>query len=910
MFGRDDLIRDVVRSAAPLVVLRGDSGIGKSGILEAAQVMDRDALTPGVADVFSVDGSVQGAFLDRLSAVVTEMLVNSNDPIRQRTLFDFVTALIATTASALPKIIGVAIVDQVRLKLGDGVVEMFGDIWTDAWASSSGSIQARIAAFRGTDLATELLNVADEVVRLTGATHLSIALDQVECLSEGDIRLLADMARKSSSSVRIRAAVVDAVPRGQRAADLLLGLGSDCVVVHTVLPLEEDAIREWLRAEDLDEAMAQEIRRLTSGYPLYIGDAVSHLRSGGHLGNLTTSERFGSLVEQRWEELDSPARIAARRLCLFDRPPELDVILALLNVDPADWWDIADRLHQARLFTQTVEELPWFHDQRRRWVLERLSIDERRHYASEAIPVVVENLNSQTGWRYCSSLAVLVQEAKDAVGNQLLVAVARLTDRELSVAAALLELYAPQKPAVSAQAALGYAARRFGFDGALIDALNALADVGLCAVAANDWHAVVVPITEVSVVAAIVGSTQIRFGITTIPALASVIWDSCIAPLAKPFEMALYGVGSPRPGEIVEELNSFRLRATGQIRPQFFGCALMGEYSGVDLYGVVSTNETYPPAAVEQLRTARAEVLGRTFSVSTVLEWPSPRLRSERWLAAVSDVLRRHVGSGPNESLSVADEVALTAKTWEAMRSGMDHTERLATGCVHPAHFYYSDHQAGQTVLTVRGLPAGVTALDRPPAVAFNDPYTFLRLRYELQLDASVHVERIRDGRNLDSLHPAELVGKEIAARTRQFNRLLPRTRVHLNPDELKVWVLEQLQLRHNDSALLSQAFNLEAPVPKHIFLAACPPWHGDLFPIPGAMYLLDDSDEMRFEYAILRSSAPNDLYDEFREAFPDAPNSSPALSELSRALAELTGYEEGDLWMLDSARSVGLIPT
>ena len=167
---------------------------------------------------------------------------------------------------------------------------------------------------------------------------------------------------------------------------------------------------------------------------------------------------------------------------MIGRPLPVQLVLETLEVGESDWFNTVDTLKSERIFTQTVDGQPWFHEQRRRWLVDSLSPTERQSGAARIIPAVSELAQSQVGWRYGPTLAELIEEAGTEIVDPDFKRLSVLSDSELAIAAALLELDSTRSNPTDAAAALAHARRFFGADGDLVAALERLTLAGLTAV--------------------------------------------------------------------------------------------------------------------------------------------------------------------------------------------------------------------------------------------------------------------------------------------------------------------------------------------------------------------------------------------------------------------------------------------
>ena len=914
LFGRGTLLAEVVRCRAPLLVLSGDSGIGKSALLRQAQLDAEDSLAPEPIEVYASDSAVQQAVLDALSSAVAMLL--SEEPWRgQRvTVVDFLKRLLSRGTSEARRIVALALIGRVRERYGEATIEALGTVWHEARAASDAALAKRVASARDRNVAQELTALADELRNVSGRRHLIIALDCLEALPDGEVRVLSDVARIAPDGVLFRVAVMDTSPAGATVIRTLRAAADKSASFIQVSPLDAGGIREFLKAAHLDGALATEVLRLTGGYPLHAGDAVLHLSRGGALHDLTVNRDFGSVIDQGWADIEPSARQIARQLCLLERPLPLAALLDLLAVSDAEWWDAVDRLKTIRVFTHVVDEIPWFHEQRRRWLIDQLAEPELRAYAARIVPIVVGLVSEPTAWRYCPTLAALVEAAGNDVENNKLSAVAGLTREELAVAGALLELSERTEPAMDAQAALDHARHNFSVNGGLVEALHRLEELGLAVVRSNDRAAAAVPVFDAPLAATIAGFCQRRLGRMPIPMLASFIWGAVLGPLAAPFEFGTYGIGSPRPGTLANNLNVTQMRSTGIIGPGFYGCVAYGEHRSTQIYAVASTQRDQVKSLAEAWRGAHAEVGDGTFVVHDVVEYPSPRLRTQRWAIAADDLLGRDARFERDVGLELKDELHIAARIYQAARRRLTHDERLAAGLTEPMHLFFAEDDGHSTVVHVRGLSPGVTRIDDLGRWSFQDPYAFLRLAEALNLPNDASIDHMSFGGRVDRSHPLRKFAEEARARLLEYNRDQPRVDINLASGYLEQWLEPLLEERYQDALSMHNAVadeHLSVPTKLEVFIITSPVPEDSPIGTPPATVATRPSDRSRVNYALLDKPIEGWGHAELSSQFSLPANGSfSGYASVEDAIANLAGYDRDDVSAFRSLRELGLLRT
>lgn len=113
----------------------------------------------------------------------------------------------------------------------------------------------------------------------------------------------------------------------------LAGIGAQIV---EVLHLNLDTIRSWLRDANVNAPSPEVFLRVTSGYPLFMVEAISGARAGLRIENIQTAFASQELMRTSWNQLCVHAKTAARKLAAFNESPPDDFIRTV-GVDPPRW---------------------------------------------------------------------------------------------------------------------------------------------------------------------------------------------------------------------------------------------------------------------------------------------------------------------------------------------------------------------------------------------------------------------------------------------------------------------------------------------------------------------------------------------------------------------------------------------
>jgi len=662
-YGRDDTARALARSRAPVVLLTGDSGVGKSVVLQAAQEFAAadGEITPTPRTVRHSGGILQVALLEALGDAVTRIVQKQGRASEVANLLvEAAKRLARDRGQELAKVIGKELLSIVKGRLGPDAGKAFEDYARQLKSAADENLGARLTAAVDPGVAVLIVDFAREVCDIAGEHEVMLALDGGERLRDEDLRLLADLQETLPARLRVRIAFSTNTTANRAASDALCASGA---AEFALDGLDTDVIAQWLSDEGLDETMAADVHRVTGGYPLHVGDLVSHLQAGGSVQDAPLNELFAKRTKEAWNGLDVDVAKHARALCVLADPLPADRLPAFLGLDAATYGEVEDRLWRSRIFSVDVNEQRWFHEQRRRFLSEVVLRDDERGRACERAADELYSLLSETNDRQLvAPLAELVCSSPSMLQrDEQLAAAAALSPDELAVAAALMELIEPNGTgAIDGDVLLRYAARTFGAEGDLITSLQTLKQRGLAAFATKSGHALVAPrMRSVLVGATLAGRAATELRRMPIPQAASAVFAE-IASRAEPFTKACYGFGSPSAATLSEyavDLHRPEPRDRVISRPEPGSNLLVrGDFAGRPLYAAISfPDEPARDNAHPRLVGLAGQIFDEQYSVTDVLAHPSHVVPSRRFLNAA-------------ERLGTAHAVAQSARRAEADR--------------------------------------------------------------------------------------------------------------------------------------------------------------------------------------------------------------------------------------------------
>jgi hypothetical protein len=802
VYGRTELIQRIARSQAPVTLIVGDSGIGKSTVLTGAQEASDDAIAPQPRTLPLAGGVLQRAFLEALGDAVAELAADQGSAaaIGER-LVNAARKLAEDRAHGLAIALGKELLGVVKARLGPDVGDAVADYIRQLKTTGDESLAARISAAADPGVVSLLIAFCHEVGDLAHRRSVLLALDAGERLRGEDIRLLGEVSEALPDAVRIRVAMSTHTPAHQEKADQLR---IEAVSIVQVPPLDEPAVGAWLGAEGLPRELALDVLRATSGYALHIGDLVQHLRAGGAIADVPLNRQFFDRTMEAWNALDRHAKAAVRRLCVFGAPLPAERTERMLELNPSERAQLEDDLLRSRIFSEEVNGRPWFHEQRRQVLLTQvLSNGERAEASADAVEELLALGQQTESFERVAELAGLVGNAVRllAADEQLASAVA-LDEDELAIAGALLELIDAEDPAVLGDVLLVYARETFG--GAnLVDALQRLGKRGLVAIVedADAGAVAVVPYWHKPLVmTALIGRCMNELGRMPVPSVARALFQSEILPRLGRFETGKLGLGWGSAAALAEEIPNLRQPTSGLVVvTSDLGANLLirAAYAGRPMYGVFTFGSAeLRDQAHQAVAGFSTEVLGEPLHVTTVLDHPLDPVPARRFLRAAERLTGENFFASTTLTLDapLQQEEAMRRKA-QALRLIRDRCgaeERLAAQLEQPTGLAWSRETTdeGEQLIEVeiRGGREGVEEVDLQPAYVPGNPFEAFRLGDELKLSPGERIARntVHHSREPSRQDPVLEVISLLHQRSRAFNRAQKRSpEVGLEPASL-----------------------------------------------------------------------------------------------------------------------------
>jgi hypothetical protein len=934
IYGREAFVEALARSRAPVTLLCGDSGVGKSTVLAVAQEAAADAVAPRPHTILRSGGALQFALLQALGDTVAAYVIAQGRASEiAGYIAEIADRLALEGARELAKVIGRELLAFVRGRVGDDVGKAFAAYLEELKSPIDEPLLARLTAAVDPGVAGLVLDFAGEVCARLGGQQIVLALDDGDRLNDEDVRLLADLAERLPDCLRLHVAFSTRTSAHRERVERLL-TSSNSIAEQQIVGLGTDSIATWLADEGLDPDAAAEVARITGGYALHVGDLLAHLKQGGSTEDAPRNELFARHTNEAWQSLSLEVARHARALCVFSDPLPHDRVLSLLGLDAAAWGEVQDRLWRARIFSVEVNGQRWFHEQRRQYLVnEVLGAHERAEASAHAVQALHTLVKDEGMVERLSELATLAKAATPLLqADNYLAAAVALEPDELALAASLIELIEPSEPAVRGDVLLDYARSVFGARGDLIQALRRLGQRDLVVVAQDEsGAAAVAPYwgSELAV-ATVAGRAVRKLGRLPVTRAATTVFELEVRPRLGLFTAAHLGLGRPSMRKLSEMAVGLQRPSPGFIGSFDLGSNLLvrGDYAGRELYGAVTfSSATERDAARQRLDGLSGEVFGQRFEIGDLLPHPVDHVPSRRFLEAAGRLTGKTIGSPAfaSQHISLSLEKPLApeesprrkAAVLHAVRERSSELERMAARLDEPIGYAYIDQDKSIMEIEIRGGREGVEEPHAEAGLRWGDPYLTFRLAELLTLQPGEYITHLSTHFGTVLHDPAIDVLGSLHWNAAQFNRHQGHRRrrtVVLAVDWLEQALTQAAKRNLGDARALARAApvgeTIRPPEPRTTYLLielnrprsdAVPGLHSI------AHYLLvpnpegEESVNVTLAYRVEENPQSQDtkaLFAWFEQLhLPGAPDSYiHGVSDLSYLLAGMLGHTESEI--------------
>lgn len=799
VFGRDRELATVQAQTSGIVVLAGDSGVGKSTMLASLSHPWRRGVLVGAPVVLrSIQGSLQAAIAEALGDCLHQFTVDNPQDAREiwATLKATAGRLAAATGRHGGELVVARAFEFVESKLGKDASKVLRGVLSEVLTPDSARLEDRLGALVLPDTAADLVEIANEVARHT-ESQVVVLLDAGERLTAEDRGLLAEVASAlRGCPIVVVVCVNSSIVEG---ADLVRLVEARDADVLRVGAMSWEHIYEWLESENVPQVSWNYIAHASSGYPLFISLAIGLVHSGSVVNIAQIPPSFRALLEAGWRSLEPGLQKVATRLAVFADPPSDEFLQSYLGLDVLEWPIVRRRLLENGAFVKRADGQEWFHERRRYHLWnELLSDSERYAVSSEAIESIRTRLES-TGvierW-VTPALPIVGRNTRPSGENKYLRALFALGDDELAILWSLLEVVEPNGERgefAETVELVRYASMRAGFTGDPLAAIENLVRHEMAYTAANDHSAIICPVLpDAFAKAALIGEIEHRFGVSVSPRFASSAFGAFIRPDMGPFDQAQISLGEGTRANHVAALDGLvKSGDTFRLRTRIHGLAVDIDVDGIPVTSTVlfESDEHRDSARDRVFKRHESGRVGRVRLRSLEI-LPPTRVRYGRYrdiLMGLASMVPGPEFSGPQEIIEWRTHVSSILEIVRAELGDRD-ASALGLGCGFRYLVDASRWPAGFAEYEVTGSAVGgASIIDDAEGILPLDPLLELKLRSRGLLSPAERLTRtsVRSGSALGSSSPFVVVAEMLQERGRRFNRRLPPVLISLDESEL-----------------------------------------------------------------------------------------------------------------------------
>lgn len=738
LIGRGEDVRELVARSAKVLLLAGDSGVGKSEVLRASQFQSKIALAPAPVNLRHAPGSLQRGLLESLASAIADVTEDQSSAERVgRAVVAAAGRVADLQLKELTSGVGRQLLGIVSAHVSPELASLLGSFAHQLITSVDSELSSRINNAGDSDVVDIVCGFATEVREMADGRALVLALDNGDLLDESDRRRMSDLATILPDGVTLRVAFSTWNAQTRDQVDELLQYGVD---VFELDGLREDAIRELLVLAGLPDVWAPKVRQTTNGYALHVAAAIDLLtetRSIAELDGMQQSDVIGATTQRIWRGLNPTEKVAAQRLCAFPAALSAQDIAEYLRVELTVWYTLERSLIDSRVFTGHPA---WFHELRRRYIFsEVLKEDERDSILTDAIAFRKDQLTlpEATVEGLVEYANLVARHSSLLLQNPQISAVMAADRDEVAIAGALIELGEQASTALPAESALLYARQAFRATGDLETALQRLSERGFVHISTDTQSTMVVPIWQSSeVLQLFAGRAASELGRLPTPHLATFVFESALRPALGTFRTAHYGLGSPpvsvlsQQGAQLQRVQRDGSLVFGKLGPNLL---LRCEFDSLPFYAVLAyEDETERDAAASRVKSMSESGADKTLRVVDCLFSPADCVPSLRFFLAFERIRGSslvNAVNGPSShapkldvAISLEDEMRQRALTLETIRSMCSPEELLASSLEFPIGYLYRGTSENGEAIRVIGR-AGAEHLQDESTVPFGSAF-------------------------------------------------------------------------------------------------------------------------------------------------------------------------------------------
>lgn len=798
-----------MRSRAGVILVRGDSGIGKSTFLGSLNADPSSSeLISDVQVLRSTAGSLQNAIA---SALGDCLLQSAEDETRQRLVWESVKSSVLRAATGAKKELGRVLVSRateiVEAKIGREATALIRSVVDEVLLPPRALLEDQLSAFAVADAAEEIGRLVQDVAVATERTLL-LRMDAAERLGRDDRDLLVELATELGGNARLVVTANDQHPEGQELQRLLEGRNSE---PHELGPLPHEDVEAWLIAESVMRNHWSQVIRISDGYPLFIQDAIRLVKAGISLSSIETPRSFQSVFEQSFRRVDAGLQSRIIQIAAFSDPPPDDYLAGLLGLSSLELTVFEQKLVDEGVFIRRPDGVAWFHDRRRDYLWNsRLTAKQRQAVAITLLDSFQGRLREKSGvesWLALSTPAVLAAAGTEDLDPDVS-RVLNTETNELALLASMIELIEPdQNPAAHTREIAAHAATRFSYAGDPIADLEALKTSGMIELASNAYASVAAPVIPSGFAyATLIGEIQHRFGLELVPGRALRSFEAFIKPLLGRFDSAVV----------------FLQRATlSDLSSNFRGSVAKNEdpqrrRSKVGL-GIVLVIDDQPVSVVAHFDDAAERTAARSslvegirsssarnhIQVERIEDLPASRVPYARFENLIKDRQRQHRTVMIRSQAELADLLYERAVSADRLASSLSDYEAAALGIERRRRFIVDIRgermEAVVFEIATSHVARTVVATVASEVPLFEDPLIELRLRAQGLISAEERLTGWTAHLAVTQLDEAVVETiDDVIKQGRKFNKDLPRVPIPLDEEELAERIQNEMTTARN----------------------------------------------------------------------------------------------------------------
>ncbi|MFE7674552.1 AAA family ATPase [Streptomyces albidoflavus] len=813
LYGREKPLRALLDPTHSVVVVTGDSGVGKSAVLSAC----RDSAQEGHLASVNVTrlphrtGGLQVSIFNQLILITTQ-LVDEQTSVAQfaQKVTNRARAAIGPRRKDFALAVAKELLTAVKERVGSDTGQALGEFFASVSADNSETMLEKLHTQVDADALQALVDIADEVASLSETSPVYLFFENAQNLSGEDLRQLADLPAMLSERVVLRLEHKDSTDDHRRRIRLLISAGITEVALRG---LSEEVVQFWCQTRRIPESLHKRIHQSTNGYPLFVDDAINQVAANRRLGKISPAENFRASTVDSLNDLDPESAAAARRLSAFIDPPQQEHIADILGegMTLTRWEGVQARLERARIFATSADGTPWFHEMRRQCIWESLSPSLRREVADRAVSFITDSFEETHDPELLINLALVASDSSEVRNDPRALHMAGATLDEVALLSALLEIAEgdsrspnPKVPTALGDAVFDYCRLAFMAEVDALGALENLNSADVIFVATDDNASALIPRLSRLAFMLSLGRAGMELPRFPIPAIASTIFETAFSPRLLDFVTCSYGIGNPRLRKVVEDgVKSHR----SQTQQQFSGRSVHAVFLRASIeqqpfyaYSTFSDAES-AARSVSDLRGAAGRHWGVNVDIDWLLQLPTGRIRDRRFMNALE-----RIEFTPRRDLSFVDEVKKKADLLRYVRASCSGIERAVLDLEETTSYFVLEKGRDVMVVEVNGGGDGVKKLDGliPDDYRFEGPYRWATLRKMLNLGIGETTGRVTFGTAGTANYETEKIVDSLSNKACQFNKSQPRLTVDASNPALQSALSASLRDTYHDAQALS----------------------------------------------------------------------------------------------------------